>query len=119
MFKFDAFQSYGKESFDAAVASVTALSQGYQTVAQEVIDFNRRSFEKGSYAFEQASQLKSVEQVAQANQTYAKEAVESFVSESSRIGNLYMNAMKEAYRPFEATMQNYGMTNFAAKPTAK
>jgi hypothetical protein len=109
MFKFDTFQSYGKESFDAAVASATALSKGYQTVAQEVIDYNRRSFEKGTYALEQVAQLKTLDQVVEAQQAFAKDSYENFVSEAARINNIYVNAVKDAYRPFETTWAAFGV----------
>jgi hypothetical protein len=109
MFKFDAFQTYGKDALEASVASTTAMTKGYQTVAQEMIDFNRRSFEKSAAAVEQAAQLKSFDQVLTAQQTFAKEAYETFASESSRIGNIYLNAMKDAYRPFEGNLQAFGV----------
>ncbi len=109
MFKFDAFQTYGKDAIESSVASATALTRGYQTVAQEMFDFNRRAFEKSAAALEQTTQIKSFDQVLTAQQNFAKESYETFVSESTRIGNIYLNAMKDAYRPFEGNLQAFGV----------
>ena len=56
---FEDIQAIGKDSVDAYVASATALSKGFQTITAEAVDFSRKSFERGTEAFEKASSAKS------------------------------------------------------------
>src|SRR4051812_21639453 len=59
MKSFEDFQTYGKEGMDAYVASAAAVTKGFQTMTAEAVEYARRTFEKGSEAFEQAAAAKS------------------------------------------------------------
>ena len=48
MVKFEDFQVYGKEHFDAAVASAGTFTKGLQAIAAAVSDYSKKSFEDGS-----------------------------------------------------------------------
>jgi hypothetical protein len=109
MKSFEDFQSFGKDSFDAYVASAAALTKGMQAIAAVASDFSRKSFEKGSQAFEQAAQAKSLDKVFEVQQSYAKEAYDSFVGQMNKIGELYIAAAKDAYKPFEAKFAEFGI----------
>jgi phasin family protein len=111
---FDEFQSVGKEQFDAAVASATALTKGLQSIATEMADYSKKSFEDGSAVMEKAMAAKSLDKAMDIQTTYAKSAYESYVSQLNKIGELYMDAAKEAYKPFESQF-----AGFTAKASAK
>ena len=74
MKSFEEFQTFGKDGFEAYVASATALTKGIQAIAQEAADFSRKSFEKGTAAFEKATAAKSFEKALEVQQGFAKEA---------------------------------------------
>jgi hypothetical protein len=99
---FEEFQAFGKDGVDAYVASATALTKGFQTIAAETVDFSRKAFEKSSEAFEKAAAAKSLDKAFEVQQGYAKEAYESFFAQVNKLGELYLAAAKEAYKPFEA-----------------
>lgn len=101
-------QAFGKEGFEAAVASSTALTKGFQAIAQEVADFSKKSFELSTATVEKATAARSFERVLEVQQGYAKEAYESFVAQSSKLSEMYVAAAKEAYKPFEASMAAFG-----------
>jgi hypothetical protein len=44
MFKFEDYQVYGKNGYEAMVASATAWSKGYQAMTQEMVDFSKKEF---------------------------------------------------------------------------
>jgi hypothetical protein len=48
MKSFEDIQTAGKEGFEAFTASTTAMTKGYQTVAQEVADFSTKRLLKFS-----------------------------------------------------------------------
>jgi len=55
MKSFEDMQVFGKEGFEAMVASSTAMTKGFQAIAQEVADYSRKSVEMGQGAFEKAT----------------------------------------------------------------
>ena len=104
MVKFEDFQSFGKDGVDVYVASATAFGKGMQTITAEAVDFSRKSFERGTEAFEKASSAKSFDKVLEVQQGYAKEAYEAFLGQVNKFGELYLATAKEAYKPFETKL---------------
>ncbi len=109
MKSFEEFQSFGKDGYEAFVASSTALTKGFQAIAQEAADYSRKSFEKGTAAFEKATAAKSIDKALEVQQAFAKESYETFVAQMTKFNELYINAAKEAYKPFEAGMAAFGI----------
>jgi len=101
---FEDFQAFGKVSIDAYVASATAFNKGIQTITAEAVDFSRKSFERGTEAFEKASAAKSFDKALEVQQGYAKEAYEAFLGQMNKFGELYVATAKEAYKPFESKL---------------
>lgn len=109
MKSFEDMQVFGKEGFEAMVASSTAMTKGMQAIAQEVADYSRKSVELGQGAFEKTTAARSFERVVEVQQGYAKEAYEAFVAQATKIGEMYSAAAKEAYKPYEATFAAFGV----------
>jgi phasin family protein len=106
---FEDAQNFGKQGFEAFVASATAMTKGYQTIAQEMADFSRKALELNTQTFEKAAAARSFERVAEVQQTYAKEAYDAFVAQSTKLGELYKATATDAYKPFEAQMAAFGV----------
>lgn len=109
MKSFEDMQVFGKEGFEAMVASGTAMTKGLQAIAQEVADYSRKSFELGSGAMEKATAARSFERVLEVQQGYAKEAYEAFVAQAAKLNEMYTAAAKEAYKPYEASLAAFGV----------
>ena len=109
MMKIDEFQNFGKDGFEAYVASSNALTKGFQAIAQEAADFSRKSFEKGTAAFEKLAATKSFDKALEAQQAFAKESYESLVAQMTKMNELYIATAKEAFKPFEASMAAFGI----------
>ena len=109
MKSFEDMQVFGKEGFEAMVASSTAMTKGMQAIAQEVADYSRKSVELGQGAFEKATAARSFERVIEVQQGYAKEAYESFVAQATKLGEMYSTAAKDAYKAYEATFAAFGV----------
>ncbi len=112
---FEEAQNWGKEGLEAYVASATALTKGFQTIATEFADYSRKSFEEGSAVVEKAMSAKSFDKAVEVQQGYAKAASEAYLSEMSKIGELYKETAKEAYKPFEANVAKFSGKAPAAK----
>ncbi len=99
---FEDLQQVSKENVDTALKSVGALSKGAQAIAVEVADYSKKSFEDGSAALEKLFGVKSFEKAIEVQTEYAKTAYEGFVAKATKIGELYADLAKEAYKPFES-----------------
>ncbi len=109
MKSFEEFQNFGKDGFEAYVAASTALTKGFQAMAQEAADFSRKSFEKSTAAFEKATAAKSFDKAIELQQSFAKESYETFVSQMTKFNEIAMTTAKEAYKPFEASFAAFGV----------
>ena len=106
---FEDMQSMNKEGLEAAAASTAALTKGYQAVAQEYADFSKKSFEKSAAVWEKAVALKSFDKVVEVQQTFAKESFDAAVAEFTKLGEMYVDAAKNAFKPFEASFAAFGV----------
>ncbi len=101
---FEEFQKAGKGGFDAAVRSFGEMNKGFQAITTEVTDYSKKAMEDSTRAFEQLAGAKSVEQAVEIQSQFAKKAYEAYVSEMSKIGEMYVGLAKDAYKPVETAM---------------
>ncbi len=99
--KFEEFQKLSKDNADLALQSVTSFQKGAQAIAVEVADYSKKSFEDGTAAFEKLLGAKSLDKVIEVQTAYLKTAYEAFVAEATKLGGLYTDVAKDAYKPFE------------------
>ncbi|MET0633791.1 MAG: phasin family protein [Xanthobacteraceae bacterium] len=97
----DELQQFGKSNMDATVKSFGSLSNGLQAIAAEMADYSKRVFEQGTAATEKLIGAKSLENAFEVQSDYVKTAYEGFVAEATKLGELYTDLAKEAYKPFE------------------
>ncbi len=97
-------QKIGKDSMDMAMASFGAWSKNAQAIATEVADFSKKSFEGSAAAWEKLVGAKSLEKAMEVQSEYLKSSYEDFVAQSTKLGELYADLAKEAYKPFEGVM---------------
>ena len=97
----DEVQKLGKDNVEAAVKAFGATSKGFQAIAAEVTNYSKKSFEDGTAAVERLLGAKTLEKAIEIQSEYAKTAYEGFVAEATKLGELYADLAKEAYRPFE------------------
>ncbi len=75
--------------------------KGFQAIAAEVTNYSKKSFEDGTAAVERLLGAKTVEKAIEIQSEYAKTAYEGFVAQATKLGELYADLAKEAYKPFE------------------
>ena len=98
---FEDLQQVGKENVDNALKSFGALSKSSQAIAVEVVDYSKKSFEDSSAMVEKLFGIKTIDKAFELQTEFAKSAYEGFVAKASKIGELYADLAKEAYKPFE------------------
>ena len=112
MKSFEEFQSFGKDGFEAYVASSNALTKGFQALAAEMMEYSKAAFDDGIRTWGELIGVRSLEQAIQIQSDYAKAAYEGFVSYASKLGELYTDLAKDTVKPYEAII---GKVQAAAK----
>ncbi|MDO6964026.1 phasin family protein [Rhizobium alvei] len=102
MFKFDDTSAYGKEAMDSVLTSYSTAAKGFQAIAAETADYSKKSFEATVSHYEKLMATKSVEAAFELQSSFAKSSMESFIAEMSKIGEMYVDLAKGAFKPVEA-----------------
>jgi len=106
MKNFEAFKNFegmqvGQENLDAVLKTFNVASKNAQAIAVELADYSKKAFEDGAAALEKILGAKSVEKAIELQQDYVKTAYEGFVAKATKVGELYGDLAKEAYKPHE------------------
>lgn len=99
---YEEMQKAGQDNMDAAMKSFGEMNKGVQAIAGEVTDYTKKAVEDGTEAFEKFLGVKSVEQAIEIQTTYAKKAYDDYVTQVTKIGEMYADIAKEAYKPVES-----------------
>ena len=104
--RFEDFQKLGQSNVDTAMKMFGEWNKGWQAIAAEMTDYTKRSFEESTATFEKLLAAKSVEQAVEIQTNYAKRAYDEYMHQLTKIGGMYAELAKEAYRPVERALQN-------------
>jgi phasin family protein len=96
---------------DATLKSFGAFSKSLQAITVEIADYSKKVFEQNTAATEKLLGARSLDKAIEVQSDYAKSAYETFVAEATKLGELYADLAREAYKPFE--------THFGKAPSAK
>ncbi len=99
------FQKLGQSNMDAAMKVFGQFTKGWQAIAAEFSDYTKRSFEDGSTTLEKLMAAKSLEQAVDIQTKYVKRSYDEYMHQLARVGSMYAELAKEAYRPMEKLMQ--------------
>lgn len=94
-------QKFGRENVEASLKSFDLYAKNVRTIAQEVADYSQRSVAEGTKTAERLFGAKSLDSALEIQSAYLKGAYEGFVSQSSKLGSLYVDLAREACKPFE------------------
>ncbi|MCV9965314.1 phasin family protein [Pararhizobium sp. BT-229] len=102
MFNFEDANKKSKETLDTLLKSYASLTKAYQAIATEAADYSKKSFEDSVAHLEKISSVKSVEAAFELQTNFVKSAYEGYVAEATKIGEMYAELAKDAYKPYEA-----------------
>ena len=104
MQSFEQAGKFGKEYMDTGLKSFASLSKNMQAIAVEATEYSKKAYETGSAAIEKLASAKSMDKALEVQTEYARQAYEGFVAQATRMGELYADMAKEAYKPFESVV---------------
>ena len=105
MKSFEDMQKFSQGNMDATMKAFGDWTKGWQAIAAEWSDYSKRSFEDGSQTFEKLLGARSVEQAVEIQPGYTKRAYEDYMHQIQKVGGMYTEFAREAYRPVERMMQ--------------
>ena len=94
-------QQESKKQVDAALAAANCLSVDFQTLATAYGNYTKKSFEETKAFVEKLSGVRSLEKAVEIQTEFARQAYETFVTESQKIRELYSGLAKQSLKPFE------------------
>jgi phasin family protein len=106
----DEMQKLGKDTVDATLASFGTWTKTAQAIAVEVVDYSKKSVEASAAAWEKLIGAKTIEKAMEVQNDYLKSSYEDFVAEATKLGELYVDLAREAYKPFEGALGKVSAT---------
>lgn len=97
------FQKAAESGFEAASRSVGEVNRGFQTMAAEMTDFSRRRWEDILQSWQQFLQARDLGDVVEVQTQYAKRAIDAYMSQMSKLGEMYLGTVREVAKPLEQT----------------
>jgi hypothetical protein len=101
---FEDFQKLGQQNVDTAMKLFGEWSKGWQAIAVEMTDYTKRSFEESTATVEKLLAAKSFDQAVEIQTGFAKRAYDDYMHQVSKLGGLYAELAKEAYKPVEKVL---------------
>jgi hypothetical protein len=103
---FGDMQKLGQSNVDSAMKAWGEWSRNWQSIASEMSEYSKRSFEDGAATFQKLMGAKSLDQAYEIQSSYARRAYEQYVQEMNKIGTIYAGIAKDAMKPVERILQS-------------
>lgn len=101
MLNLDEASRKNKEAVDGLLKNYAEMTKGFQAIASETSEYSKKSVQELSGFMEQLMAVRSIETVYELQSKFAKSAYENFVAEATKIGGMYTDLAKSAYKPYE------------------
>jgi len=102
---FQDFQKFSKVDMNDYMQTMDEWNKSWQAIATEMTDYSKRSFEDGVATFQKLATAKSVPEALEIQTDYAKSAYENYMQQMSKIGAMYQNLAKGAFKPVERAFE--------------
>lgn len=92
---------FSKQQIAAIVAPANPLAIDFQTIATAYSNYSKKSFEQTKAYVEKLAGVRSLDKAIEIQTEFAKQAYETFVTESQKIRELYSGLAKQSFKPLE------------------
>ena len=91
--------TYSKQNLEALVASATAAAKGAEAVGAEALAFAKKNVEEQMAAAKTLASAKSLQEAIELQTAFTKKAMESYMSEMTRMSEIFTASMKDSMKP--------------------
>ena len=102
MLKVEEFQNYGKEQYEAAVATAGTCTKGWQAIATAYADYAKKSYEDGTAYFEKLAGVRSLDKAFELQTDLRQDRLRDLRRRDHQDRRALQGSPKETYKPFEA-----------------
>jgi phasin family protein len=100
--------SFGKENFEALIASATAAQKGMETLSARYVAFSKAALENHVAATKSLMTSKSVQEFVEKQNQYAKSSFDAYVAEVTEAADLVAGVAKETFKPINERVSAVG-----------
>lgn len=93
-----------KDNMEAIAASAAAAQKGAEALSKQALDFSKTSWEQGVAAAQTMSQARSVQELIELQTNYTKSAMETYMSEVSKMTEIMTVSVKDSFKPINERM---------------
>lgn len=101
---YDEVASFSKQNVEALVEAGSIVAKGVEEIGKEVVAYSQASFDKSVAAGTALLSAKSLREVVDLQNDYAKSSFDAFVAEANRLSELSVKVANEAFAPLSARM---------------
>lgn len=91
--------TYSKQNLEALVASATAAAKGAEAVGAEAMAYTKKTVEEQMAAAKSLASAKSLQEAVELQTAFTKKAMESYMSEMTRMSEIFTASMKDSMKP--------------------
>ncbi len=88
-----------KRNLEAVVESVTAATRGAETLGAQTLAYSKKSWEDGVNAAQQLAAAKSIQEAIEVQTSWAKGAIEAYLSEMTKAADIVSASVKDSFKP--------------------
>jgi hypothetical protein len=97
------FQRAAERGFEAASRSFAEINRNFQAIANEMTNFSKGRLDDVLQSWEQLLRARSLPDVVEVQTRYAQKAYDAYVSEFSKLGDMYLGTARDASKAIEET----------------
>jgi phasin family protein len=94
--------SFGQENVDAIVKSSEIAAKAAEGIGSEISAYSKKAFEDGVAAAQDFAAAKTMTELFEKQTAYAQSAFEGFVSQATKMNEIYVAAAKDISAPLGA-----------------
>ncbi len=99
---YDELVSFAKDNAEAWTSAAHLAGKGFETINSQWFAYSRQALEVSIAATKAMFETKSAKDLFELQSDYTRKAVESYVSEITKIGDIAVNTAKDAAAPLQA-----------------
>lgn len=97
----DEVQKFSRDRMDFAAKAAAQASRGIQQIMAETADYSKRVLEHTTSTMGQLFGVRSIDRAFEIQSDYAKSTYDGFVAQAAKMGEIYTNLAKDAFRTAE------------------
>ncbi|QTN19011.1 TIGR01841 family phasin [Brevundimonas sp. AJA228-03] len=91
--------AHSKQNLEALTASATAAQKGVEALSSQALSYSKSSWENGVAAAQTIAKARSVQELIELQTNYAKSAMETYLSEVTKMTETLTGSVKESFKP--------------------